>query len=100
MGLGADGRIMRLHDRIVPERRDDARLMDGVEPRERCHVEMVVVTVADEHEVDLRQGLEGDPGPVHPLRTGEGDGGDPVDQTGSSRMFRPRVCRSTLAWPT
>lgn len=75
--LGADRRIMGLHDRVLPERRDDAWLVHGVEARQRRDVEMVVMAVADEYEVDLRQRLEGDAGAVDPLRAGEGDGRDP-----------------------
>src|SRR5262245_21693865 len=45
---------------LQPEARDDQRRMPPVELTEGRDVEMVVVAVADEHRVDVRQRLERD----------------------------------------
>ena len=46
-------------------------------PRQRRDIEMIVMTVRDQHDVDLRQLLERDAGIVVPLRSGKADGRDP-----------------------
>ena len=71
IGLGADRRVVSLHDGVVAERRDDARPMRGREARQRLGVEMVVVAMRDQHDVDRRQRVEGDAGIVDALRPGE-----------------------------
>ncbi len=45
--------------------------MFAVEPAQRRHVHVVVMIVAEQDGVDLRQGLEGDPGRSDALGTGE-----------------------------
>ena len=71
--LGADRRIMRLHDGVVAERRDDARPMCRVKPRQRLDVEVVVMTVRHQHDVDRRQRFERNAGIVDPHRSHEAD---------------------------
>ena len=70
-GLRRDRRIVGAHHRIVAEWRDDVRPVGGGESRKRRDVEVVVVPVRDQHGVDRRQRVEGDPGIVDPLRSGK-----------------------------
>ena len=42
-------------DGVVAERRDHQRVMRGLQPGQRRKVEMVVVVVAEQHDVDARQ---------------------------------------------
>ena len=92
VGLDADRRVVVAHDRVVAERRDDARPMRGRESRQRRDIEMVVVAMRHQHGIDRRQRVERDAGIVHPLRPGEANGEARSDHNGSVRMFRPAVC--------
>ena len=51
-----------------------------MQPAQSRHVQMVVVIVTEQHGIDLRQGLEGDPGCPHAPRAREGE---------RARPFRP-----------
>ena len=55
MSLGRDRLIVRAHDRIVAERRDDARAVSGGKPRQRRDIEMVVMRMRDQDDIDRRQ---------------------------------------------
>src|SRR6185312_8971727 len=61
---------------------------------------MVVVAMRYQHDIDCRQRLERDAGIVVPPRPAQANGETRTDQTGSTRMFKPAVWISQLAWPT
>ena len=61
-------------DRVIAEGHDHARLVSGMQQRQRLDVEMVVMVMRDQHSVDLRQVGEGDARRIHALRTDEGEG--------------------------
>ena len=63
----------RLQDRVVAERRDDARAEALPQPADRLAVHVVVVVVRDEHRVDPRQVVEGDARRVDALGADEGE---------------------------
>ena len=67
MGLRIDVAIRPPHDPVIAQRRDDARRVPSRQRGQGRHVQMVVMVVADEHRVELRQILEGDARRVHPL---------------------------------
>jgi hypothetical protein len=65
-------------DGIVAERGDDEGSVRGLQPAQRCDVEMVVVIVRQQHGIDRRQIGKGDPGCGHSARPGEADGTGPI----------------------
>src|SRR5436190_18207231 len=59
------------HERAVAERREDPRPLEALE---RGDVEVIVVIVADQHEVDRRKVFEANAGRAVAVRAGERDG--------------------------
>src|SRR5919197_3747297 len=59
--------------RTIPEAGYEARPVLGAQPGERLDVQMVVMVMADEHEIDRRQVFEPQSGRSMPLRAGPGD---------------------------
>ena len=58
-------RVVRIaHDEVIAERRDHPRRRFCSDPRQRQYIEMVVVAVRHQHDVDVRQGIEGNAGIV------------------------------------
>ena len=68
----------RAQDRVVAERRDDARPEALPQPPDRLHVHVVVVVVGDQHGVDLRQVVEGDAGRIDAPGPDEREGAHPL----------------------
>ena len=90
MSLGADRRIVGVHDGVVAERGDHARPVRGRKPRQRRDIEMVVMAMRDQHEVDRRQRLEGDAGIVDAFRPDEGEGRGALGPNGVAQNIQAR----------
>ena len=75
---GKGGDAAPRHQGGIAERRDNHRTVPSPQPLKRVQIEMVIMIVADQHDVDFRQILKPDARCTHPLGTGPTDWTDPL----------------------
>ncbi len=63
-----------MDDDIIAQRRDDPRIVPGMERFQRGHVEMIVVIVRQQYRIDRGQSIQFDTQGRHAPGTGEGHG--------------------------